>query len=528
MPVLVDKVLNRFGYVRQPQMRRDRNQETFERTLARAAGRYGAPHPPGPVTDTIELNGVHVPVPDAAMVRRPSAPAVHTGRKSFSFWGRKDDPPSPPIINDGAGNLPSVRVFGTWGSYGMPGAIWTPRDYASQAYSGYQRNSDVYACVSLIEHAAKQVKWWDGSGATKSLQASEVLAKSIGRKAEDYGTSVFDGAAKLTALKPQASIALLIASGGAAFIGQWISYILLSGNDYIEVERKGNRIAKLYLDNPAAVTAEVNRSAIHADEAVDYWRVSNGYGQQRHLKPYRDRENRGDIIHSKLFHPVSPVYGMAPLEAAMLRVDMQNEGQALMKRVLQRGFVPGWIESKPDVEWTDEQLAQLRQNIQRSKMAGEELFLENAAWHPMGFDPQNSGLAEQQMLTKRDIASVFHVDPALVGDTSARTYATYRESRRGLYMEAVIPLLSQFRDDWNRTIGTELDSPLDFDRDSFDAIAAAREEAADRVHKLWTSGLITQNEGRRDLEYDPVRSGDAFYAPASFVPLAGAEETEEE
>ena len=32
----------------------------------------------------------------------------------------------------------------------------------------------------------------------------------------------------------------------------------------------------------------------------------------------------------------------------------------------------------------------------------------------MGFDPQNSGLAEQQMLTKRDIASVFHVDPALI------------------------------------------------------------------------------------------------------------------
>ena len=87
-------------------------------------------------------------------------------------------------------------------------------------------------------------------------------------------------------------------------------------------------------------------------------------------------------------------------------------------------------------------------------------------------------------------------------------------------MEAVIPLLIEFRDAWNRTIGMELKSPLDFDRDSFDAIAAAREEAADRVHKLWTSGVITQNEARGDLEYERVTGGDAFYAPANFVPMS--------
>lgn len=524
MPVLVDKVLNRLGYIREPQPRRDRNQELLNRSLALAGSRYGAPYPPPPVTDTIELNGVHIPLGAdmTAMVRRP-APAVHTGRKSFVPWRGKADPPQPPIINDGAGNLPSIRVTGSWGSWGMPAAFWTPRDYASQAWQGYQRNSDVYACVSLIANAAKQVKWWDGSGNTKSLLPEDVLAKSCNLL---LGKSLFDDRVLYKAqLDPRKSIALLTISGGAEFIERWVSYILLSGNAYIEIDRTKR---KLYLNNPAIVNAEVNRSALHQDEAVDRWRVSNGYGQQRWLQPFRDWQRAGDLVHSKLFHPLNPVYGMAPLEAAMLRVDMQNEGQTLMKRVLQRGFVPGWIESKPDVEWNDEQVSQLRENIKRSKFAGEELFLENAIWHPMGFEPQNAGLSDQQILTKRDIASVFHVDPALIGDTTARTYATYRESRRGLYMEAVIPLLTQFRDDWNRTIGAELQSPLDFDRDSFDAISAAREEATDRVHKLWTSGLITQNEGRRDLEYDVVKGGDVFYAPASFVPLAAGEPEDEE
>jgi phage portal protein BeeE len=108
----------------------------------------------------------------------------------------------------------------------------------------------------------------------------------------------------------------------------------------------------------------------------------------------------------------------------------------------------------------------------------------------------------------------------LIGDTQAQTYSNYQEARRALYMEAVIPLLKHFKDDWNRTIGAELSSPLDFDRDSFDAITAARQEATDRVVKLFTAGLITQNEGRNDLEYGPAQPGDVFYAPANMMPLA--------
>jgi HK97 family phage portal protein len=433
----------------------------------------------------------------------------------------------PPILNDGMGNRPSIRVHNS--PYGaMGGANWTPREYRSHAEAGYQKNSDVYSCISLIATAGKQVRWWDGSGDSKSLTPIDMLVKAIGRKPEDYRASVFDGEAKLQlAGNPRASIELLEKIGGASFVEEWLSYILLSGNTYTEIVRSGSRISMLYLDNPGLVSAEINRDALHKSEVVTKWIVRNGYGKQRTLDPW----GKGDsvVVQSKLFHPTDPVYGMAPLEAAMIRVDAQNEGATLMKRVLQRGYVPGWIEAREHSEWNDEQVAALKSGIQRSKMHGEELFLENAVWHPMGFEPTNAGVSEQQILTKRDIASVFHVPPQLIGDTTTSTYSNYREARRALYMEAVIPLLVQFRDDWNRTIGAELKSPLDFDRDSFDAISAAREEATDRATKLWTSGLITRNEARADLEYDAPKSGDTFYGPANLVPMdAGTEDGEEE
>lgn len=491
---------------------------------------YGA-RQPAP-TDTVQSDeGVYEPIgempPVGVVARQKAQPPARAPEAQIERKANGEVP----VINDGMGNIPTIRVYGS--NYGMPAAMWTPREYQHAASAGYRKNSDVYACVDLIASAGKQCKFWDGSGNSKAVSPPEILIKAIGIDPDIYRQSAFDGEAKLrAAADPRASIELLKRSGGARFIEEWLSYMLLSGNAWIEIARPSTNglPSMLYLDNPGLVTVDINREALHPDQLVNKWIVSNGYGARRYLNPWR--EGRGDIVQSKLFSPDAGPYGMAPLEAAMIRVDAQNEGATLMKRVLQRGYVPGWIEAKENSDWGDEQVAQLKENVRRSKMHGEELFLENAVWHDMGFKPGEAGLSEQQILTKRDIASVFHVDPALIGDTTGRTYATYRESRRGLYMEAVIPLLTQFRDDWNRTIGAELKSPLDFDKDSFDAIAAARDEAADRVHKLWSSGLITQNEGRRDLEYPAVEGGDAFYAPANFMPLAGtgeaAEVTEEE
>ena len=390
-----------------------------------------------------------------------------------------------PIINDGAGNKPSitVRYVATPGT-AFGAASWTERTYEALAEFGYKRNSDVYSCVSLISTAGKQVRW-------------EGQAVQIGNKKFD----------------PKPSLTLLARSGAASFIESWLSYILLSGNSFIQFGRNASgQLIALYLLQPLRVTPKEIGANAGNQPVVEMWRVVDVKGNPYPVAP-------GDMLHSKLFNPLNPILGMAPLEAAMLRVDAQNEGATLMKRLLERGYTPGWIEAAKDSIWEDTQVAQLKARMKGSKMAGEELFLENATYHPIGFTPIESNVTQSSTLSKRDIASVFHVPPQLIGDTASQTYSNYIQARQALYMEAVVPLLSQFRDDWNQTIGRELESPLQFDKDSFDAIAAARSEATERVHKLWTAGVITQNEARRDLEYDPVAGGDVFYAPANFLPL---------
>lgn len=442
--------------------------------------------------------------------------------KALSAIGLRRKNGEVPIIHDGDRNLPSVRVVG---GTGLPAANWTQRGYVSMVQTGYASNTDVYACVSLIAAAGKQVKWWDGGGSSKSHTPRAVLAKSIRRDPYNDIASVLADPTKLEqrvkqVTDPRASIAMLEKAGGSFFIESWLSFLLLAGNDFMEIERTpSGGINNLFLLRPDRVRAwlvpPADPSAQHMseDELVDYWMVTT-QGQRRRINP-------PEMVHSKLFNPLDDIYGMAPLEAALMRVDAQNEGTALMKRILQRGFSPGWIEAGKDSLWEEPQVAQLKERMRRSKLEGEELFLENATWHQMGFPPVDSGIGEQAILTKRDIASVYHVPSQLIGDTTSQTYSNYQEARRALYMEAVIPLLTEFRDNWNATIGHELKSPLDFDKDSFDAISQARQEASERVQKLFVAGIITQNEARADLEYAAVEGGDQFYMSANMMPLAG-------
>lgn len=427
---------------------------------------------------------------------------------------------------------PSIRVVsgftggsGAWSNYG-----YSPVDYVPLVEAGYISNPDVYAAVSLIATAAKQVKWWDGQGNSKAMRSAAEMAKAIGVDAAAKAAHApFDAAGVYqrelkAATNPKASIDLLKKAGGASYIEAWISYLLLSGNNYTEIRRTapGSKvITDVYLLRPDLVSARLKQRTASGEvvrpverELVESWKLT-GYGQSRTIPAE-------DMVHSKLFNPLDDVYGLPPLAAARMRLTAQNAGYDLMARLLNRGFSPGWIEAREDSIWTDVQVETLKSRVAASKLKGEELFLENAKWHQMGFTPVDAGLADQQVLTKRDIASIFHVAPELLGDATSKTYSNFQEARKALYTEPVIPLLTHFRDDWNATIGAALNSPLEFDRDTFDAIMSARVENADRVTKLWQSGLIKQNEGRAELEYDPVPDGDRFFAPANFMPLASS------
>src|SRR4029077_16233202 len=122
-----------------------------------------------------------------------------------------------PIINDGAGNLPTIRVVR---GQGLGTAVWSGVGYEAMATAGYERNSDVYACISLIAAAAKQVKWYDGGAGSKAISTPAARVAMLGKaSAAELLFGDQDKAARYIKANsnPRASIDLLNSAGGAAF-----------------------------------------------------------------------------------------------------------------------------------------------------------------------------------------------------------------------------------------------------------------------------------------------------------------------
>lgn len=386
-----------------------------------------------------------------------------------------------PIINDGDRNLPTVTITG-----GFTAGTLSAYTYGTYARNAYQINSDVYACVSLIATAAKQIRW-DVARSNASLKLMEG------------------------------------APGGAVgFLESWISYLLLAGNSFIEIVpgQTQNSVARVYNDQPDLVIAQPTDVSYATGRAVvTKWTVKTS--------PVARPVPAENIVHSKLFSPLDPIYGMSPLQAAMLKVGTQTEASHMVQKAMQRGFPVGWVQADPnaDLSWDENQRAGLMRRIWSARENNADFFLKGATFNPIGFSPQETESVQSQALAKRDIASVFHVPPELIGDTTTKTYSNVAEARQGVYTEATLPLVDQFRQDWNRTIGVRVGDFLEYDQDTLNAIMGVRAINAERVRGLWNDGLITQEEARQELRYGPAPRGAVFFAPANKVPLGSTEES---
>ena len=423
-------------------------------------------------------------------------PVIQSVLRRFGYI--KQDAPKP-IIYDRYPNTPEVTV--TDGSM----TAGTDLSYNTAARTGYQTNADVMACISLIAQSGAQVKWDDSPWPERTQSGTT--------RPQQQGTG------------PAA--ALLEAAGGASYVQSLLSYLLLSGSSYTEItelgaDRPGGRPRyRLDLLRPDRVSPVLSAPVTAQVRMVTGWLYSVN-GHRRLIAPE-------SMIQTKLFNPLNDYVGMSPMQAAMLDIQSKNAGTALTQRTYSRGFTSGVIEAAIGSNWGDNEIAVVRARAEDMQRTGRVLFLENATWKDIDFSLAAAGVVDNRLFSKRDVAAVFKVPPELIGDVNSKTYSNYQEARQALYTEAVIPLLKQVADDFNRQMRARLLSILALDKDSFDALAYVRREATDRVMKQFGGGVITHDEARAELLYGPVKevpagAGGIFYAPANVVPLGETDE----
>ncbi|CAB4184545.1 COG4695 Phage-related protein [uncultured Caudovirales phage] len=360
---------------------------------------------------------------------------------------------------------------------GLGSAGWSANTGISLARNGYMLNPDAYACVSLIASNIRQIDpllYREGRDEHIDLPDSHPAYRLLARPNERQDW--------------------------AAFVEAIASNLLIYGNAYIEAASDTRGAPRfLYALRPDRMTINSTRSGEVAD--YDY--------QGPIARITLPAESVG---HIRFFHPDDDWYGFSPMAAAMAVIDQENDAHELNKRVLKnQGRPSGGLFTERSL--TDDQFNRLKGEALEAftgrNYGKPGLFEGGFKWQEMGLSPSALGMWDGLRVHKRTIASIFHVPPELIGDTDSKTFSNFREARKGLYTEAVIPLLTLITGFLNHWLMPRFGAGISigFDKDRVDALAEDRESAWRRTENLYVAGVISREEARAELGFDAGAGG---------------------
>lgn len=361
---------------------------------------------------------------------------------------------------------------------GLGSAGWSENSGIILARNGYMKNPDAYACVNLI---------------TSNLRQIDPIVYREGAN-DDYVELPDSHPAYRLIERPNEY------QDWSAFVEAIGANLLIYGTAYIEAASDTQGAPRfLYALRPDRMTINTTRSGAVKD-----------YDYQGPVA--RITLPAANVGHVRFFHPDDDWYGFSPMAAAMAVIDQQNDAHELNKRVLKnQGRPSGGLFTERSL--TDDQFNQLKKSLNETfsgpNYGKPGLFEGGFKWQEMGLSPSALGMWDGLKIHKRTIAAIFHVPPELIGDTDSKTFSNFREARKGLYTEAVIPLLTLICGFLNHWLMPRFGAGISvgFDKDKIDALAEDRESAYRRVSDLYSIGLITREQALDELGYGVPKGG---------------------
>lgn len=375
---------------------------------------------------------------------------------------------------------------------GLAGSpIWTNEDLAKLAKEGYENCFAVFACIKQIVDAAGGIPW--------NLFKRPQGPNSKKEKIEDHGL--------LNLMKrpnPQ--------NGGSAFTKTTLAYYLISGNSYVSAAGPDNG-PPLELYNPRP-----DRMKILPGQPTDPI-LGYRYTVGADVRNYKAEE----ILHLKQFHPTDDWYGLSPLRVAAQHIDIHAMSTKWNANLLKNDCRPPGavtVEGVLDQEQREFLEEQLDKRMSGFENAGRRppIFSGGISWQTFAITPKDMDWIKSDQLNMRKICAILNVAPELIGDGENKTFSNYKEARKALYIENIIPLMDYLRDEWNNWLTPQWGEDrlfLEYDKNSIDAIREELKAIVEREAKAWWRTVNQHLIATGDPEIGP--KGDVILIPTNLM-----------
>lgn len=355
-------------------------------------------------------------------------------------------------------------------------ADWSAGDYAELARIGYMRNPFVYRTVRMVSEGVGQVPWMlkDGVQDIDHHPFLDLLDRPNGH------------------------------DGRAGFVETIASHLLVAGNAYVEA---------VAADGPPLELHVLRPDRVRIVAGADGWPAGYEYkvGNRATRLPATAGAGPAPVLHLRTFHPLDDHYGLAPIVAALVSLDVHNAAAAWNKALLDNAARPsGALVYTGPSGLTEEQFERLKRELeagfQGAENAGRPMVLEGGLdWKSMALSPKEMDFVEARNMAAREIALAFGVPPMLLGIPGDATYANYQEANRALWRQTILPLARKIADAlgaWLLPVwGERLRLELDLDR--IPALQAERDLLWGRVQ---AADFLSRDEKRAAVGYGPAEA----------------------
>lgn len=286
--------------------------------------------------------------------------------------------------------------------------------------------------------------------------------------------------------------------------------ILLSGNAYALIVRKGNEIESLQYVQPGLV------SPIDKGNRIEYM-VTGVKGSVR----------SEDILHF-MGYSENGVYGISVLTHARRTLGIADFGEKSSENFFKSGScTSGFLkfEGPSNGKQREEILSAWNQATGGPNSIGPNgiaVLPSNVSYTQLSVNPQDAQLLESRAFSVVEVCRFFGVSPTKVFDLTHASYSNVEATELAFLNDTLRPLLSKIEMELEvKLFGTDTKYDVKFDVNEL--LRTDKTSQAEYLTKLFNLGVLSPNDIRKQLDMDEVEGGNIHVAQVNLTSIKNLE-----
>lgn len=254
------------------------------------------------------------------------------------------------------------------------------------------------------------------------------------------------------------------------------------------------------------------------------------YNEDTNRKRYRWRDieiDFEDMIHF-MNYSVDGIKGISVLANARRSLGISWASETTAENYFEKGgAVTGILTSKAIL--TNPQKEEVRtqwKEIMACDEGGIAILGADMTFTPITVNAADAQLLETRHFNVEEIARFYGVSPTLLGDLTKSSYATFEATSLDFLTNCLQPRLTNIEQELNLKLLSRQDKQvrkMHFAFETEDLLRCTKTEMAQYYRDLINNGVMTVNEVRRKLDFEPVDGGDQNFIQLNMTTLTGVQ-----